>query len=50
MNSPKATENQDYRQMCKQTERDTEAKKLANLIERIKRQLAEQAKNGGRVA
>lgn len=33
---------QDFRKMCKQAERDHESKKLAVLIERVKRQLAEQ--------
>lgn len=32
---------QDFRKMCKQAERDHESKKLAVLIERVKRQLAE---------
>lgn len=44
-------ETQDYRQLCKQIERDVESKKLALLIERVKRQLEEQAKhNAPRVA
>ena len=32
---------QDFQKMCKQAERDHEAKKLAVLIERVKRQIAE---------
>jgi hypothetical protein len=31
---------QDFQKMCKQAERDHEAKKLAVLIERVKRQIA----------
>ena len=38
----RATEpSQDFQKMCKQAERDHESKKLAILIERVKRQLAE---------
>ena len=33
---------QDFQKMCKQAERDLESKKLAVLIERVKRQLEEQ--------
>ena len=33
---------QDFQKMCKQAERDHESKKLLFLIERVKRQLAEQ--------
>ena len=32
---------QDFQQMCKQAERDHETKKLAVLMERVKRQIAE---------
>jgi hypothetical protein len=32
---------QDFQKMCKQAERDHEAKKLSFLIERVKRQIAE---------
>ena len=32
---------QDFQKMCKQAERDHEAKKLIVLIERVKRQIAE---------
>ena len=32
---------QDFQKMCKQAERDHEAKKLVVLMERVKRQLAE---------
>jgi hypothetical protein len=35
---------QDFQKMCKQAERDYESKKLAVLIERVKRQLAERQK------
>ena len=38
---------QDFHKMCKQAERDHESKKLAVLIERVKRQL-EERKSGGR--
>ncbi len=38
---------QDFHKMCKQAERDHESKKLAVLIERVKRQL-EERENGGR--
>jgi len=32
---------QDFQKMCKQAERDQEARKLALLIDRVKRQIAE---------
>lgn len=32
---------QDFRKMCKQAERDHETRKLALLMERVKRQIAE---------
>ena len=32
---------QDFQNMCKQAERDQEARKLAVLMERVKRQIAE---------
>jgi len=32
---------QDFQKMCKQAERDHEAKKLSLLMERVKRQIAE---------
>lgn len=32
---------QDFQKMCKQAERDQESKKLAILLERVKRQIAE---------
>ncbi|HYA98098.1 MAG TPA: hypothetical protein VEH49_08385 [Methylomirabilota bacterium] len=42
---------QDFRKQCKQAERDQESKKLAALIERVKRQLAQrQGTQGPRVA
>jgi hypothetical protein len=42
---------QDFRKQCKQAEREQESKKLALLIERVKRQLAErQGTPGPRVA
>ena len=34
---------QDFQKMCKQAERDHETKKLALLMERVKRQIAERA-------
>jgi hypothetical protein len=34
----------DFHQMCKQAERDHEAKKLVFLMERVKRQIAERSK------
>ncbi len=33
---------QDFQKMCKQAERDLESKKLLVLIDRVKRQIAEQ--------
>lgn len=33
---------QDFQRMCKQAERDQESRKLLVLIERVKRQIAEQ--------
>jgi hypothetical protein len=33
---------QDFQKMCKQAERDLESKKLLLLIDRVKRQIAEQ--------
>ena len=38
---PQTQPSQDFQKMCKQAERDHESKKLAVLIERVKRQLAE---------
>lgn len=43
---PPQKETQDYRRLCEQVERDNESKKLAALIERVKRQLADQNKSG----
>ncbi len=37
---------QDFQKMCKQAERDHEAKKLVSLIERVKRQIAERSQAG----
>jgi hypothetical protein len=37
---------QDVQKMCKQAERDHEAKKLALLMERVKRQIAERDNSG----
>ena len=37
---------QDVQKMCKQAERDHEAKKLALLMERVKRQIAERGNSG----
>ena len=37
---------QDFQKMCKQAERDHEAKKLAVLMERVKRQIAERGSSG----
>ncbi|HTS36621.1 MAG TPA: hypothetical protein VMH04_13180 [Candidatus Solibacter sp.] len=34
---------QDFKRMCKQAERDHEARKLVVLMERVKRQIAERA-------
>lgn len=36
---------QDFQKMCKQAERDHETKKLVLLMERVKRQIAEQGGN-----
>ena len=40
---------QDFQKMCKQAERDHETKKLAVLMERVKRQIAERDNSGGTV-
>jgi hypothetical protein len=37
---------QDVQKMCKQAERDHETKKLALLMERVKRQIAERGNSG----
>ena len=37
---------QDFQKMCKQAERDHEAKKLVFLMERLKRQMAERSNPG----
>lgn len=37
---------QDFQKMCKQAERDQESKKLAVLMERVKRQIAQREKAG----
>ena len=37
---------QDFQKMCKQAERDLESKKLVVLMERVKRQIAEQENPG----
>jgi hypothetical protein len=37
---------QDFKKMCKQAERDHEAKKLVFLMERLKRQIAERSNPG----
>jgi len=37
---------QDFQKMCKQAERDHETKKLALLMERVKRQIAERGSSG----
>ena len=37
---------QDFQKMCKQAERDHESKKLAFLMERVKRQIAERSDSG----
>lgn len=37
---------QDFQKMCKQAERDHEAKKLVVLMERVKRQIAERENPG----
>jgi hypothetical protein len=38
---------QDFQKMCRQAERDHESKKLAMLIERVRRQLAERENEAG---
>ncbi len=40
---------QDVQKMCKQAERDQESKKLALLMERVKRQIAERKQPGFKV-
>lgn len=37
---------QDFQKMCKQAERDLESKKLVELMERVKRQIAEREHRG----
>lgn len=37
---------QDFQKMCKQAERDHETKKLALLMDRVKRQIAERGGSG----
>ena len=37
---------QDFQKMCKQAERDHEEKKLGELMERVKRQIAERENRG----
>lgn len=37
---------QDFEKMCKQAERDHEARKLVVLMERVKKQIAERANSG----
>src|SRR5271165_4250190 len=37
---------QDFQKMCRQAERDHEGKKLAVLMERVKKQIAERQKRG----
>jgi hypothetical protein len=39
----------DFQKMCKQAERDHESKKLASLMERLKRQMAERSNPGLKV-
>ncbi len=39
---------QDFQKMCKQAERDHENKKLIFLMDRVKRQIAERSKDGGK--
>ena len=41
---------QDFQKMCKQAERDHESKKLAFLIERVRRQIAERENPGLKIA
>jgi hypothetical protein len=38
---------QDFQKMCEQAERDHESKRLAALIDRVKRQIAERDDTGG---
>jgi hypothetical protein len=40
---------QDFQKMCKQAERDHEAKKLVVLMERVKKQIAERENPGMKV-
>lgn len=40
---------QDFQKMCKQAERDHETKKLALLMERVKRQIAERGNSDGTI-
>jgi hypothetical protein len=40
---------QDVQKMCKQAERDQESKKLALLMDRVKRQIAERENPGGKL-
>lgn len=40
---------QDFQKMCKQAERDHEAKKLMLLMERVKRQIAERDRPGPKI-
>jgi hypothetical protein len=47
MNYRDEKEPQDFRKLCKQVERERESKKLAALIERVRLQLAAQAKAAG---
>lgn len=41
---------QDFQKMCKQAERDHESKKLAVLMERVRRQIAERENPGIKLA
>ena len=41
---------QDFQKMCKQAERDHESKKLAILMERVRRQIAERENPGLKLA
>lgn len=41
---------QDFKRMCKQAERDHEARKLVVLMERVKRQIAERSSTDDRMA
>ena len=40
----------DFEKLCKQAERDHESRKLIELMERVKRQIAERDGRGGEVA